>query len=340
MFPLSDCLIIGEVALAHDGSLGNAHAYIDAIAAAGAGAVKFQTHLAAAESTPAEPWRVRFSRQDVTRCDYWRRTAFTEEQWAGLREHASQRGLIFLSSPFSVEAAQMLERIGMEAWKVASGEVSNIPLLEFMLETRKPVLLSSGMSPLAELDAAVETIRRAGVEFAIFQCTSKYPCPPENVGLNMLPVFQQRYGCTVGLSDHSGTIFPGIAAVVAGARLIEVHVTFSRECFGPDVPASLTTGELKELVAGVRFVERMLSSPVEKDALALELEPIRKIFRKSIVARECLSEGTVLRPEHLALKKPGTGLPGTCLPLVVGRKLNRSLEQDEILRESDLAIAS
>jgi N,N'-diacetyllegionaminate synthase len=335
----SRCLVIGEVAQAHDGSLGTAHAYIDAIAAAGADAVKFQTHLAEFESTPAEPWRIRFSLQDATRYAYWHRVSFNEEQFAGLRNHAVERGLEFLSSPFSLEAAQMLERIGVNAWKIASGEVSNGPLLEFMLQTGKPLLLSTGMSAMEEVDAAIERFSGAGAEFAVLQCTSKYPCPGEEIGLNMLRLFRERYGCKVGLSDHSGTIFPALAAVALGANVIEVHVTLSRECFGPDVPASITTSELTQLVKGVRYIERMLNCPVEKNRMAAELEPVRNIFRKSIVLRESLPAGTVLRTEHLVLKKPGTGLAGASLQDVIGKRLTRALEADEMLHEADLAVA-
>jgi len=237
------CLIVAEVAQSHDGSLGFAHAFIDAIANAGADAVKFQTHIAAAESTPAEPWRVKFSPQDATRYDYWRRMEFAEEQWRGLKRHAEDRGLIFLSSPFSAEAVELLERIGMVAWKVASGEVSNAPLLERLLATGRPILLSSGMSPLAELDATVARAQAVPVPIAVLQCTTAYPCPPERIGLNLLPIFRDRYGCPVGLSDHSGTIFAGLAAATLGCDVLEVHVTLSREMFGPDVPASVTTTE-------------------------------------------------------------------------------------------------
>src|SRR4051794_9997433 len=180
------CLIIGEVAQSHDGSLGMAHAFIDAIADAGADAIKFQTHIAAAESTPGEPWRVKFSRQDKTRYDYWKRMEFTEDQWNGLKEHADERGLMFLSSPFSVEAIDLLERVGVAAWKVASGEVNNFPALDRILATRLPVILSSGMSPLHELDEAVARVKASGVDLTILQCTSAYPCPPEKIGLNLL----------------------------------------------------------------------------------------------------------------------------------------------------------
>jgi N-acetylneuraminate synthase len=170
-------MIIGEVAQAHDGSLGAAHAYIDAIANAGADAVKFQTHIASAESTPSEPWRVKFSLQDETRFDYWRRTSFTEEQWAGLKKHADERGLQFLSSPFSVEAAQLLMRVGVSAWKIASGEANNPHLLDYMASTGLPVLLSTGMSRLSEIDTAVERIQSRNLPVTVMQCTTSYPCP-------------------------------------------------------------------------------------------------------------------------------------------------------------------
>lgn len=324
------CLVIGEVAQAHDGSLGMAHAFIDAIAAAGADAVKFQTHIAAAESTPAEPWRVRFSPQDERRYDYWKRMEFTEEQWAGLKAHAEERGLLFLSSPFSVEAAEMLERLGMKAWKIASGEVSNPVLLDFVIGTKKPVLISTGMSPLEEIDAAVARI----TDPVVMQCTTAYPCPPEKLGLNLIPFFRERYGCAVGLSDHSGTIYPGLAAVTLGAEVLEVHVTLSREAFGVDVPASLTTTELRQLVEGVRFLERAL--PVDKDAMAAEMEPLRRMFTKSVVARFDLPEGTVLAPEHLAVKKPGGGIPASRMAELIGGRLRRAVKADEPLREEDL----
>ncbi len=334
--PSGGCLIIGEVAQTHDGSLGLAHAFIDAIARAGADAVKFQTHIAAAESTPSEPWRVKFSLQDETRYDYWKRMEWTEEQWRGLKQHADERGLLFLSSPFSLEAVELLERTGIASWKVASGEVSNMPLFDRLLGTRRPMILSSGMSPLAEIDAAVARIQATEIPLAVLQCTSSYPCPPEKVGLNLIPFFRERYGCAVGLSDHSGTIYPGLAAAALGCEVLEIHVTLSREMFGPDVPVSITTAELSQLVEGVRFIERMNANPVDKDAAAEELSPMRSLFTKSVVARRDLPAGTVLREEHLAVKKPGTGIPAGRLPELCGARLGRSVRADEFLRETDI----
>jgi N-acetylneuraminate synthase len=330
------CLIIGEVALTHDGSLGLAHAFVDAVADAGADAVKFQTHIAAAESTPSEPFRVKFSRQDATRYAYWQRMEFTEEQWRSLAEHSRERGLLFLSSPFSVEAVELLERVGMALWKIPSGETSNARLLDRVLDTRAPMLLSTGMSPMSEIDAAVARVRARGIEVGVFQCTTAYPCPPEKVGLNMLPVFRDRYGCWVGLSDHSATIYPGLAGVALGMDMLEVHVALSREMFGPDVLASVTTAELRQLVTGVRFIEAMKASPVDKDAAAGETALLRRLFTRSLVARRDLPAGTLLSEEDLASKKPGTGLSPDRLGDVVGHRLRHGVVADQVLTADDI----
>ena len=331
------CYVMGEVALTHDGSLGQAHAFVDAIAAAGADAVKFQMHIAEAESTPSEPFRVKFSRQDQTRYDYWRRMAFTPEQWQGLAEHCTERGVAFICSPFSNQAVEVLDRIGQRFWKVASGEIGHRALLDRMIATGRPVVISSGMSPLAETDAAMARIQVAGNQAGVLQCTTAYPCPPELVGLNLIPVFRKRYDGWGGLSDHSATIYPGLAAVTMGIDILELHVTLSREMFGPDVPASVTTAELRQLVEGIRFIERMQASPLDKDEAAVTTEPLRAIFTRSLVAVRALPEGHTLADGDLVLKKPGTGLPESRLADVVGRRLLRALDLDELLTEDHLA---
>lgn len=329
-------LIIAEVGQAHDGSLGTAHAFIDAIADAGADAVKFQTHIAAAESTPAEQWRVRFSYQDDTRYDYWRRMEFSAEQWQGLKRHADERNLIFLSSPFSPEAVELLTRVGVPAWKIASGETGNLPLLAGIAATGLPVLLSSGMSPLAETDLAVQLLREHGVGVGVFQCSSFYPCPPEKTGLNMLGLFAERYQCPVGLSDHSGTIYPCLAATALGAHLLEVHVTLSRRMFGPDVPASITIEDLAALVEGARHIHTALRHPVNKDGLASELAPMRSLFTKSIVAARDLRRGAVLTAGDVKVKKPGTGLRPERLPELLGCCLKKDVKEDQLLGDDDV----
>jgi N,N'-diacetyllegionaminate synthase len=333
--PGHPCLIIAEVAQAHDGSLGMAHAYIDAAADAGADAVKFQTHIAAAESTPGEPFRVKFSHQDASRYDYWKRMEFTEPQWGGLAQHARERDILFLSTPFSLEAVELLDRLGVPAWKVGSGEVTNLPMLSRMAETGRPVLISSGMASWEDLDQAAAAIG-ARAPLAVLQCTTSYPCPPEKVGLNLIAQLRDRYGCPVGLSDHSGTIYASLAAAVLGANLVEVHVVFSRQCFGPDVQASITTGELAQLVDGVRYIERAMAHPLDKSQMAGEMSELKVIFGKSVVAARDLPAGHRLEAVDLALKKPGTGIPAARLDKVIGRRLARSLAADTLLAEEHL----
>jgi N-acetylneuraminate synthase len=330
------CLIIGEVAQAHDGSVGFAHAYIDAIAAAGADAVKFQTHIASEESTPGEPWRVKFSKQDESRYAYWKRMEFTEPQWLELKRHADERGLLFLSSPFSVKAVELLVRVGVRAWKVASGEVRESSTFDSMAATGLPMYVSTGMSPQGEIDSAVRRVQSRKIPLLLLQCTTAYPCPPEKVGLNLITQFRERYGCAVGLSDHSGTIYPGLAAVTLGVSALEVHVTMSREMFGPDVPASLTTAELRQLVEGTRYIEAMKAHPVSKDHMAEDLKGVRALFTKSVVARSDLPAGTLLTLELLAFKKPGTGIPEQMVHTVLNRKIKHAVAADTMILEDNL----
>lgn len=331
-------LVIGEVAQTHDGSLGGAHAFVDAIADAGADAVKFQTHLAHAESTPSEPWRVPFSRQDDSRYEYWQRMEFTESQWVGLRDHALERGLHFLSTPFSPEAVDLLERIDVAGWKVSSGEIANAALLARMAATGRAVVLSTGLSPWAEIDAAVGIVRAAGAPVAVLQCTTAYPTTAEQVGLNVLAELRARYGCPVGLSDHSATIYAGLAAVALGASVVEVHVTLSRRMFGPDVPASLTVEELAQLTEGARFVHVAATHAVDKDVEAERRADLRALFTKSLVARHDLAAGHVLTEADLVAKKPGTGIGPDRLSSVVGRTLVRAVATDTLVAWTDVGL--
>jgi N,N'-diacetyllegionaminate synthase len=331
------CFIMAEVGQAHDGSLGNAHAFIDAAADAGCDAIKFQTHIAAAESMPGEPWRVKFSYEDKTRYGYWRRMEFSAEQWHGLKRHADKRGLVFLSSAFSLEAADLLDKIGMAAWKVASGEIVNKPLIERMAVTRRPVLLSTGMSGHGEIGRAVSWVRKRRCTVALFQATSVYPVPPEQIGLNVIGELRGRHHCPVGLSDHSGSALAALAATALGLDLLEVHVTWSQRMFGPDSRSSLTFEDLAKLVRDLRGIEAMLRHPVDKDATARKLRPMRRLFMKSLVARNDLPVGTVLQPRHLTAKKPGTGIPVERIEEIYGRRTRRLVKGQTMIRAGDLS---
>jgi N,N'-diacetyllegionaminate synthase len=332
----SRCFVIAEVAQSHDGSLGAAHAFIDAAAKAGADAIKFQTHIAGAESTLDEPWRIKFSRQDATRFEYWRRMEFSEDEWVDLARHASEAGVVFLSSPFSEQAVRLLNRVGVPAWKVASGEIENPELLEAIWETKLPVFYSTGMASLKVIDRVVENTRQRGIPFALFQCTSEYPVAPERWGLQLIGELKHRYDCPVGLSDHSGSIFAGLAAVTLGATLLEVHVAFSRQMFGPDVPASVTPDELAQLVRGIRDIECALASPVDKNRQSERAATMRGIFGRSWALRADLPAGSVLSRTELVLKKPGSGIPLEDLPRLIGKRLKVDKSAVRLLRWDDL----
>lgn len=332
----SPAYLIAEVAQAHDGSLGLAHQFIDAAAEAGVDAIKFQTHFASEESTLDEPFRVKFSKQDDTRFAYWKRMEFTDEQWAGLFDHAREKGLHLLSSAFSTRAFELLDRLGMPAWKVASGEVASDDLIARMAATGKPVLLSTGMSAYDEIGKTVAFLRAKGAPLAIFQCTSRYPTPLEQVGLNVIDEFRNRFDCPAGLSDHSGVIFPSIFAMARGADLIEAHITLDRRMFGPDVASSLTVEEFSLVRQARDALVAMDAHPVQKDVMAGELNQMRELFQKSLAVTQALPAGEMLTRAVLTTKKPGTGISAREIEKILGRRLVRAVSPDRVLTWDDI----
>jgi N-acetylneuraminate synthase len=331
---MSHCLIIAEAGSVHDGSFGNATKLVDLAAECGADAIKFQTHIAAAETLPDAPSPAFFKSEP--RHQYFQRTAFTREQWRSLRARCAERNIEFMSSPFSVEAVELLEDVGVARYKVPSGEVTNLPLLDAIGRTGKPVLLSSGMSSWTELDEAVRTLIRHHRQVTVLQCSSIYPCPYDAVGLNAMREMAERYALPVGLSDHTLTAYAALAAVTLGAAVIEKHLTFSRKMYGSDAAHSMEPAEFADLVRGIRAVDQMLSAPVDKTAMAERLGEMKAVFEKSVVAQRAIPAGTVLTAAMLALKKPGTGIPARRLPDLIGRRVMRDVPVNTLLREEDL----
>jgi len=329
----SPCFIIAEIAQAHEGSLGMAHAYIDAVSKAGADAIKFQMHIASEESSKEEQWRVKFSYEDDSRYDYWHRMEFTKEQWAGLKKHSEEKGLEFICSPFSLEAVDFLDSIGMRIWKIASGEVGSTYLLDRMIETKKPIILSSGMSYDDELTAAFDYVKKGNVPVGIMQCTSQYPSSPESIGIKKISEFIYKYNCPVGLSDHSGEIYPSLAAVAFGASMVEVHATMSKEMFGPDVMSSVTTSQLKQLVEGVRYTERMVKAPFIKDEVTESMKELRLIFNKSIMAKHDIKSGEKIEMSSLVFVKPALGIPAGRYKEVIGKHAKKDIPARTFITE-------
>ena len=329
-------MIIAEIGQAHEGSLGLAHSYVDALAGTGIDAAKFQIHIAEAESSIHEPFRVKFSYEDATRHDYWQRMSFTFEQWVGLKQHCEDKGLEFLASPFSNAAVDLLEKLGVLRYKIGSGEVTNLLMLEKIARTGKPILLSSGMSSFAELDEVVAFLSTRDAEIAILQCTTAYPTPAARWGLNVIPELKARYGVPVGYSDHSGTQAACIAAAALGAEIFEFHVAFDRRMFGPDASSSLTIDEISQLVRSIRQVQESLASPVDK-ARNEQYADLKRIFEKSLAVNRALAAGDVLSFDMLESKKPsGHGLDARRFEEVLGKRLKRDLEQWSFLNLEDL----
>ena len=258
--------IIAEIGNSHEGSLGLAKQFIQTAAESGVDAVKMQTHVFDAESLPDAPNPPYFKNE--SRREYFERTAFSINQWKELKRFAEKDIKIdFFSSPFSLEAVDLLESIGVKSYKIASGEVSNIPLLEKIAKTGKKVLLSSGMSNWAELDHAVKILQSNGCkDLIVMQCTSEYPCPPNQAGLNVIDEMKSRYkNVTLGYSDHTmGSAVP-LAAVMKGAKVIEKHFTLSQKMYGSDASNSTEPDEFKRLVDEIRQLEIALNYNVDKD---------------------------------------------------------------------------
>ena len=325
-------LLIAELAQAHEGSLGILHSYIDALAATGVDAVKFQTHIAEAESSLAEPFRIKFSYEDDTRYDYWKRMSFSLEQWRGIKDHCEEVGVEFISSPFSQTAVELLEDLEVKRYKIASGEVSNFLMLEKIAKTGKPIILSSCMSSYAELDAAIDFLRPFGNALSLLQCTTSYPTPPQRIGFNVLGEMMARYpDLTIGLSEHTSEIFTGLAAVAMGAQILEFHAVFDKRMFGPDAQSSLSIDQITELVRGVRFLESALANPVDKHDNSA-YQGLKAIFEKSLAVRYDLAAGHELTFDDLETKKPsGQGLPASSFRELLGRPLKRAKKKYEFL---------
>jgi N,N'-diacetyllegionaminate synthase len=327
--------IIAEIAQAHEGSLGIAHSYIDSLANTGVDAVKFQTHISSAESSEFEEFRVKFSFEDKTRFDYWKRMEFTEEQWLGLKNHCEEKGMEFISSPFSIEAVELLERIGVKRYKIGSGEMSNYLMLRKIAETGKPIILSSGMSDFNELDDTVSFLGKWNNKLSLLQCTTAYPTQPEEWGLKMIPILKQRYNFPIGFSDHSSNIFAGLAATTQGADILEFHVVFNHSMFGPDAKASLTIEQTVMLVEGVRKIDTSMSTDYSKDNIE-KYNDLKVLFGKSITTKHKVNKGETVVFDDLETSKPGNkGISAKHFEQLIGKKWAEDLPTHHFVNLED-----
>ena len=329
--PGEPCFVIAEAGINHNGDPTLAAELLDAAAAAGADAFKIQTHFPEHEmlrsgATAAYVGESLF--------DLLTRTALSREAHVELRDRAAKKGIVFLSTPFSREAADFLESIGVPAFKTGSGELTNLPLQQHIARKHRPMIISTGMSTPEEIDRTVQTVRAEGTPFALMHCTSTYPTPYEHVELGCINWLHDLYGVPVGFSDHTLGGYMALAAVASGAALFEKHFTTSRSLPGPDQQGSMEPRELEDVVRGIRAVERARGAtkkiqPGEQD--------VRNMAHHSVVSIRDIAAGATIAAGDVWAKRPGTGIPARQLGEVVGRKTNHAIAKDRLITWDDLA---
>lgn len=328
-------LVIAEVGINHEGSVAKAHRMIDDAAAAGAECVKFQCHVIDDEMVPAAQ-RVVPANASESIWEIMRRCALDETAERELMAHTRERGMVYLSTPFSRAAADRLERMEVPAFKIGSGECSNLPLIRHITGYGRPVILSTGMHDMDAVRAAVEVVREAGVPLALMHCTSLYPTPYAHVRLGGIEELAVAFpGTVVGFSDHSLGNWCSLAAVAVGASLLERHFTSDRSWPGPDMPISMDPEDLRDLVEGARAIHAALGG---RKGVLPEEQPTRDFALASVVSIRPIVAGELFSAENLWVKRPGTGgIPAARFEAVLGRRATRDLPADAQLAWGDIA---
>lgn len=330
---MEKCEIIAEVGLLHNGEIEKAFKLVETAAECGADVVKFQTHIPESETLVDAPAPTYF--KDEPRYEYFKRTGFNINEWEKIHEKCKGKNIEFMSSVFSIESVKLLEKIGIKRYKIPSGEVTNIPLLEYVSKLKKPIILSSGMTNWEELDEAVNTIAKNNEKLTILQCTSAYPAKYEEIGLNVMLEMKERYKKPVGLSDHSLTNYSSYAAATLGATIIEKHLTASKKWYGSDAKHSLEPKDFTELVKGIRAINKMIDNKVDKNDIK-KFKDMRKIFQKSVVSLVDIPKGTQIEEDMISTKKPGVGLEPKYFRDIIGKKVRKDIKKDSTILKSDI----
>ncbi len=330
--------IIAEIGNTHEGSLSLAKSFATAAADTGVNCVKFQTHIFSEESIDNAPNPPYFKGE--SRKEYFNRTSFTKNQWLELKNFCEKDLKIdFLSSPFSLKAIDLLKDIGLKRIKIPSGELTNIPYLEKISKFAKIIYLSTGMSNLKEIDLALNILNSKNKKkIFLLQCTSEYPCPPEKSGLNVMKLFKQKYPFVdVGFSDHTKGVSIPYAAVTLGAKVIEKHFTLSNLMYGSDAKNAAEPNEFKNLVDGIRSIEKALNNKINKNKLNSKIKNMKSVFQKSIVSKKNLKKNHLIKLSDLEFKKPGTGIEPKFYKSILNLKLKKNIKKDHIFKWNDFS---
>jgi len=328
------CFILAEAGVNHNGDVDLARKLVDAAVAANADAVKFQTFKAerlASRSAPKAEYQLKTTGSEESQLEMLKGLELPDWAYRDLIDYCRQKGIAFLSTPFDESSADMLDEMGMGAFKLPSGEITNLPFIRHTAAKGKPVILSTGMSSLGEVEAAVRAIEDAGnPDLVLLHCVSNYPAAPSDVNLRAMHTLSVAFGLPVGYSDHTEGIDVTLAAVALGACLIEKHFTLDRDLPGPDHQASLEPDELARMVQGIRVVEAAMGDG-RKRQTAGEASTA-SVARRSLVAAMDIAAGTVLGDDMVAAMRPGTGLPPAMRTFVVGRVLRCDVSRGQLLQ--------
>lgn len=330
--------VIAEAGVNHNGSVVLAKKLIDAAASAGADAVKFQTFIAeevVSINAPKAEYQKLTTDVSESQFDMIKKLELSQEDHQILIEYAGHKNITFISTPFDERSVDILLDIGVPLIKIGSGEITNHPFLKYIAKKSIPIILSTGMSTLEEVAEAVIILKEAGCkDLILLHCTSNYPAKVEDCNLRAMKTMADSFNLLVGYSDHTPGIFVSIAAVAVGACVIEKHFTLDKNLSGPDHKASLEPNELKEMVYGIRVVEKALGSAI-KAPVQSELE-VRDVARRSIVAKVNIPEGAVITEDMLAFKRPGVGIAPKHENLIVGKIAKQNIHKDEIIKYENI----
>lgn len=334
MGPGEPCFLIAEAGVNHNGSLARALEMVEAAARAGADAVKFQSFNSerlAAPGAPLAEYQEAAIGGGQSQLEMLKALELDPDQHRALKARCQKLGILFLSTPFDEACADFLDELGVPAFKVGSGELTNLPLLEHLAAKKKPLILSTGMSRMSQVEAAVGALRGRGLEdLVLLHCVSQYPAPAGEANLLAMEAMRQRFGVPVGFSDHTLGVEIGLAAVALGASVLEKHFTLDRGLPGPDHQASLMPEELGRLCRGARRVQSALGSG-RKEPSPVEAETALAA-RRSLVAARDIGQGEVISAEAISILRPGTGIGPDELPKVLGRKAARAIAEGEVLK--------
>ncbi len=327
--------IVAEIGQAHEGSMKKVIRYIDELSKTGVNAIKFQTHYAEQESSLDEKFRVKI-KKFRTRYDYWKSVEFSSSEWFKIKKYCNKKKIIFLSSVFSLKGFNILNKIGVAAWKVASGEYNSKYILNEMYKTKKPLLISTGLMNNNEIFKMHRLLNKKKIQHSFLHCVSSYPVKLEKVGLNNIQNLKKKLKCQIGYSDHSGNLIVPVNSMILGAKIIEIHAKIKANDKGPDSSSSLTIDEIKRLCAFRDDIHLLQNNPINKEKLSPDLIKIKRLFGKSIALNKDMKKGSIITLNDLTFKKPGTGFDQSKINFILGKKLTRFVSSKVILKPKHL----